>query len=116
MIKGISTGSLFELKGEQRMKRGDRVELKMQKTLCEGVEFVDAVYSCQLLQYDDKRECLYLLSNSNELTVFSLDAIYVCEIQTDKGVLQCTGRIKERYCNAVGSIVNIQIINGFFKV
>ena len=98
------------------MRRGNKVELKMQKTLCQSIVLDDVVYSCEFLQYDDKEECFYLLTNSTALTTFSLDAIYSCKIQTDTEILQCTGRVKERYCHAVGNVLRVQIINGFFKV
>ena len=78
------------------MKRGDRVEIKMQKTLCKGMVLDETVYFCEFLKYDEKKECLYLVTKSAELSMFSLDAIYFCGIQTDTKCMQCTGRVKER--------------------
>lgn len=98
------------------MKKVDRVEIKMQKTLREGLKLDDTVYSCDFLRYDGRRECLYLLVNSAELTAFSLDAIYFCEMQSGTEILQCTGRVKERYSQKSGKILKIEIENGFYKI
>ena len=98
------------------MKKVDRVEIKMQKTLCLGMTLDDTVYVCDYLRYDSRKECLYLLVDSAELTDFSLDAIYFCEMQSGDEVLQCTGRIKERYQQSAGKILKIEIENGFYKI
>ena len=98
------------------MRRGDKVKIKMQKVLHSGVTLNEHVYFCELLQYDEKEECLYLVTEQSELTVFSLDAIYFFEVQTETGLLQCTGRIKERSRQKVGKILKIQIENGFYKI
>lgn len=98
------------------MKRGDRVKIKMQKALRVGMKPEDKLHTCELLKYDYKKECLYLLVTSSKLTEFSLDAIYVCEIQNDTDILQCTGRIKERYCHEEGKLLKIEIENGFYKI
>lgn len=98
------------------MRRGDRVEIKMRKVLHSGVTLNENAYSCELLQYDEKEECLYLAVDQSELTVFSLDAIYFCEIQTETELLQCTGRIKERSRQKVGKVLKVEIENGFYKI
>lgn len=98
------------------MKKVERVELKMQKTLRVGDALDENVYSCEYLRFDSRKECLYLLVNSSELTAFSLDAIYFCELQSGKEILQCTGRIKERSNQKAGKILKLEIENGFYKI
>lgn len=98
------------------MKKVERVEIKMQKPLRVGMALDETVYRCDYLRYDSKRENLYLLVNSAELTDFSLDAIYFCEIQSGEELLQCTGRIKERYRQKAGKTLKIEIENGFYKI
>ena len=98
------------------MKKGDRVELKMQKILRRGMVLDDTVYQCEFLQYDEREECLYLLTNSAKLEAFSLDVVYSCEIWTDTERMQCTGRVKERYCQEDGKTLKIEIENGFYKI
>lgn len=97
------------------MKKVDRVELKMQKAFRIGDAVDDTVYSCKFLRYDSRRECLYLVVDSVGLTAFSLDAIYLCEMQSGTEVLQCTGRIQERYCQKAGKTLKFEIENGFYK-
>lgn len=118
MIKGIRNGSLLFIntEGEELMKKVDRVEIKMQKTFCIGGVLDDTIYSCELLRYDSKKECLYLLVDSADLTAFSLDAIYFCEMQSGTEVLQCTGRIRERYSQKAGKTLRFEIENGFYKI
>lgn len=98
------------------MKKVDRVEIKMQKTLCTGGILDDQIYSCELLRYDGKKECLYFEVSSADLTVFSLDAIYDCKLQSGTEVLECTGRIKERYCQKNRKTLKFEIENGFYKI
>lgn len=98
------------------MKKIDRVELSMQKNLCIDGTLDETVYSCKFLRYDSRRECLYLLVDSAELTAFSLDATYFCEMQSGTEVLQCTGRIRERYCQNIGKTLKFEIENGFYKI
>lgn len=98
------------------MKKVDRVDLKMQKVFCIDGTLDETVYSCELLRYDSKKECLYLLVQAADLTAFSLDAIYFCEMQSGTEVLQCTGRIRERYCQKAGKTLKFEIENGFYKI
>ena len=97
------------------MKKVERVEIKMHKSLQVGTVLDKTVYSCEYLRYDSRKECLYLLVNSAELTTFSLDAIYFCELQSGHEILQCTGRIKERSNQKAGKILKLEIENGFYK-
>ena len=98
------------------MKKVERVEIKMYKPLRLGTARDENVYSCEYLRYDSKKECLYLAVKSVELTTFSLDAIYFCELQSGTEVLQCTGRIKERSNQKAGRILKLEIENGFYKI
>ena len=98
------------------MKRGYRADVKMQKSLCHDLELDGTVYQGELLQYNENKECIYILINSNDLTKISLDAIYVCEIYADTECLQCTGRVKERYCHELGNVLKMEIENGFYKI
>ncbi len=97
------------------MKKVDRVEIKMKKALCTGEKLDEQIYLCELLKYDSKRECLYFEVAALDLTVFSLDAIYECRLQSGTSILECTGRIKERYCQRNEKIIKFEIENGFYK-
>ena len=97
------------------MKKVERVEIKMNKQLCNGTTLDETVYFCELLKYDGKKESLYLEVNSAGLTAFSLDAIYDCKLQAGTEVLECTGRIKERYCQRDKKVLKFEIKNGFYK-
>ena len=97
------------------MKKVDRVEIYMQRTLRVGDTTDKTVYPCEYLRYDSRKECLYLLAKDTALTAFSLDAVYICELQTGDEELQCTGRMKERSNQPVGKVLKIEIENGFYK-
>ena len=98
------------------MKKGDSVELKMQKILCSGGKIDTNSYHCIVSCYNKKEECIYLVLQSNELNKLSLDAVYKCEVQTAGANINCTGRIKERYCGKEGNILKFHIKNGFYKI
>lgn len=97
------------------MKKVDKVEITMEKELCTSAKLDEQTYSCELLRYDSRRECLYLEVTSEDLTVFSLDAIYHCKLQSGTEVLACTGRIKERYVQKGRKTIKFEIENGFYK-
>ena len=98
------------------MKKGDNAEITMQKTLCTGKVPDRAIYSCELLKYDETCEYIYFLLKSGELTDLSLDAIYECEIHSETESLNCTGKIRERYNSKEGKTLKIRIENGFYKI
>ena len=97
------------------MKKVDSVELKMKKALCAGAKIDEHTFVCELLRYDSKRENLYLEVVTFDLTMFSLDAIYECKLQSGLSILECTGRIKERYCQGNKKVIKFEIENGFYK-
>ena len=97
------------------MKKVDCVEIKMKKALCTGAKLDEHTFVCNLLRYDSKRESLYLEVGTSDLTMFSLDAIYECKLQSGSSVLECTGRIKERYCQGNKKVIKFVIENGFYK-
>lgn len=98
------------------MRNGDIATLHIKKVLCLHGTMDDRVYSATVLQYDERCECIYFCLDSGKLTDVSLDAIYECNIQTAKEQLNCTGRIKERYCGRTGKIIRFEIENGFYKI
>lgn len=97
------------------MKKVDSVELKMKKALCTGAKIDEHTFVCELLRYDSKRENLYFEVETSDLTMFSLDAIYECKLQSGVSILECTGRIKERYCQGNKKVIKFEIENGFYK-
>ena len=98
------------------MRKGDVAVLHMRKTLRAGVVLDESVYSGVVLQYDNRKECIYLRLETGKLADLSLDAIYECKIRTEKEELSCTGRIRERYRGASGKTFIFEIENGFYKI
>ena len=98
------------------MKAGNRVVLTMEKPLCAGQKLDGRTYTCELLEYNKKHAMLVMRAQDVKLTEISLDAIYLCEIQTEEARVQCTGRIRERYCSSNGEVVEFQVKNGFYKI
>ena len=97
------------------MKKVDRVEVKMKKALRTGAKTDEQTFACDLLRYDSRRESLYFEVGASDLNMFSLDAIYECKLQSGTSVLECTGRIKERYCQGNKKVIKFEIENGFYK-
>ena len=98
------------------MTRGECAKLKVDKTLCIGEMKEEKSHLCDVLQYDEKKECIYLRLQSSELTEISPDVVYFCEIGDDKEKMTCTGRVRERYNGKHGKTVKFQIENGFYKI
>lgn len=97
------------------MKQGNRAILRMKKNLCAGGALDEKIFFCSVLMYDSKRECIYLVLEDEMLTKISLDAIYECQITTSEYTEICTGRVRERYYNEFGKILQFEIKNGFYK-
>ena len=98
------------------MKQGNPAELTMKKTLITSVGLDKKTYFCNVLRYDAKGECIYLVLENNLLTDISLDAIYECTVYTAEHKVICTGRVKERYNNEFGQILKFEIEKGFYKI
>lgn len=105
----------FSCRGERMMKKGSNVKLEM-KTVLHMDEVLDTrVHICKVLEYDKSREILYLVLQNEELPAISLDAVFVCTIE-GKETISCEGRIKARYRNENGNILEYKIKNGFYKI
>ena len=98
------------------MKTGDKVVLTMKNTLLANEQLDEKNYLCEVLRYEPKRECIYLVLENDLLPTISLDAVYQCKIAEEDGECICTGRIKERYYNEYGKILVLEIGNGFYKI
>lgn len=98
------------------MRKGNHAKIYLKKMLCAGALLNEREHIATVLQYNEKKECIFLLLETGKLAELSLDAIYECEIQTEEGGISCTGRIVERYCGAVGKIFKFEIENGFYKI
>ena len=98
------------------MKKGDRVELKMQKVLCAGTAQDDNIYIGHVFQYDEPCECIYIVLQSGELADVSQDAIYNCKIHSEKEQINCIGRIRDRHNGEAGKMLRFEIKNGFYKI
>ena len=73
------------------------------------------IHSCQVIRYIPDKECIYLLAEEDELSAFSLDALYECEIRVEDEMLKCQGFITERYNSKQGKVIVFRIQNGFYK-
>lgn len=98
------------------MKRGNLATLRMKNMLRGGAATDVSRYSCRIVRFDKKEECIYLILLDGKLEKLSLDAIYYCETQDGEEVISCTGRISERYCSPEGKTVRFKIENGFYKI
>lgn len=98
------------------MYEGNPVELQMKKMILEEGVLDERVYQCHVIRYDPSDQFMYLALEQDELTVISLDGIYECRFSTTEGLFSCRGKIQERYQNADGNVLAMQIENGFFEV
>lgn len=91
------------------------VTLKMTRMIHDGDNINEKVYRCKVVQYNPENECIYILTGKLGLSVFSLDGVYECEIETETEKIRCTGMIRERYGNKLGKIIVLKVKNGFYK-
>ena len=96
------------------MKAGSKAVLTMERTLCMEQNIDKRTYVCELLAYDIKQAILVFRLQEQGLEELSLDALYQCEIYTEKNITKCVGKIRERYCGSEGKTVKVQVKNGFY--
>lgn len=88
--------------------------MQMIRMILKDGYFDDIPYPCTVIRYNEEEGCIYLLTEE-KLSSFSLDGIYECRIETEKGVTACTGILRERYWNKLGNVMKFRIQNGFYK-
>ena len=91
-------------------------QLKMKRTILEGMECDENVYYCDVIKYDDDRECIYLNLKDAGIEEISLDGIYDCTICKGTEGMMCEGKVLERYCSQDGNILCFQVEKGFYKI
>lgn len=89
--------------------------LQMEQIFLQEGFFDENEYPCQVILCDREAERIYLISTEAKLPLFSLDASYLCHIETEEGSVFCRGVIVERYENKLGSVLVFIIKNGFYK-
>lgn len=97
------------------MYDGEKAVIVMTKSLKEGIEVDKDLYKCIVIEYQKETEQVHLLMQTGEMNKISLDALYECRINTLKGEVHCTGKMKERYTNHAGNILVLQVLNGFYE-
>lgn len=97
------------------MYDGEKAVIIMTKSLKEGIETDKELYKCIVIEYQKETEQVHLLMQSGDMKRISLDGLYECRINTLKGEVLCTGKIKERYTNYAGDILIFQVLNGFYE-
>lgn len=91
------------------------VELTMKHVILEGGYFDDGTYNGIVDRYDEDDKLLYI-NVKNDVSIFSLDAVYKSKIATEEGFYYCEGAIKERYWQSDKKKVVLAIQKGFNKI
>ena len=98
------------------MRKGNHAELYLKKMLRTGAMSDGREHIATVLQYDERKECIFFLLQTGSLTDLSLDAVYECNIHTEEESISCIGRIVERYYGSAGKTFKFEISNGFYKI
>jgi hypothetical protein len=98
------------------VKHEDKVLVKMQRPLCMDGFTDETEYQGHLIKYEEEKECIFISMDTQTIENLSLDALYECEIHTEKNVIKCTGVIQERYCGTYGKTIKLIVKNGFYKI
>lgn len=92
-----------------------QVELEMKKMLLTDGILEPKIFHGHVWRYGKEEECLYLQLEDENLSAISLDAVYECRVQEGRQMFTATGKVRERYCNEAGEILEFRIQNGFYK-
>ncbi|HIW21680.1 MAG TPA: hypothetical protein H9887_06660 [Candidatus Dorea intestinavium] len=91
------------------------VELTMKHVILEGGYYDDGTYS-GVVDYYDKEDKLLYIDVKNDVSLFSLDAIYKVKVMADQDSYYCEGVIEERYWLKDKKKVVLAIHKGFNKM
>lgn len=89
--------------------------LQMEQLFLQEGFFDEEPHPCRVIFCDREAERIHLVSTEAKLPRFSLDAAYLCQIETEEASVFCRGIIVERYENKAGKVVVFAIKNGFYK-
>ncbi len=98
------------------MRIGNDAKIQMKKNLKKNGEISTKTISCKVLGYQTQKERILLIVRDVELVEISLDAIYECVIWDEERGVRSTGKIRERYQNMYGNVIEFEIENGFYKI
>ena len=91
-------------------------KLMMARSFGENAVIDETIYECELLRYEKRSECIYLLLKEGMLTEISQDALYRCRLEENDTLCEVIGCIRERYCSEEGNILEFKIENGVYLV
>ncbi len=91
-------------------------QLIMARSFGKNAAIDETVYECELLRYEKRSECIYLLLKEDVLTEISQDALYRCRLEENDTLCEVIGCIRERYCSEEGNILEFKIENGVYLV
>ena len=91
-------------------------KLMMARSFGENAVIDETIYECELLRYEKRSECIYLLLKEDVLTEISQDALYRCRLEENDTLCEVIVRIRQRYCSEEGNILEFKIENGGYLV
>lgn len=97
------------------MYEGNIAHICMTRNILEQGYFDKNSYECKVITYKPEEEQIYLLTEKEELPVFSLDGLYECQLGEGEETVVCNGMITERYTSRQGKVLIFRIKNGFYK-
>ena len=89
--------------------------IRVEECFLEGAQPDLSEHVCTVLACDPEQDMIRLLLNEDDVTIISLDCIYLCRIDTEEGPVYCRITFYKRYLDRRGCVICAQIGSGFSK-
>ena len=97
------------------MFENERAVIKVEECYLEGSEPDRGDHRCKVLFCDPNQDDIKLLLYEDDITVISLDSIYLCRIDCEDGPIYCRVTFYKRFLDKLGCVICARIGSGFSK-
>ena len=98
------------------MFENTKAVIRVEECFLEDAEPDREEHACKVLFCDPDQDDIKMLLFEDDVTVISLDSVYLCRIDTeDDGPVYCRITFYKRFLNKLGCVICARIGSGFTK-
>ena len=97
------------------MFENDKAVIRVEECFLEGGDPDMRDHDCKVLTCSPEEDDIKLLLYEDDITVISLDCIYLCRIDSEEGPVYSRITFYKRFLNKLGYVICARINSGFKK-
>lgn len=97
------------------MFENDKAVIRVEECFLEGGDPDMRDHDCKVLTCSPEEDDIKLLLYEDDITVISLDCIYLCHIDSEEGPVYSRITFYKRFLNKLGCVICARINSGFTK-